>query len=285
MIVTDQPEELRHLLDEARHAGKRVGLHPTMGALHGGHRSNVRQMAAECDTAAVSIFVNPLQFGPSEDFDAYPRSLEADLAQAEEAGAHIVLVPSNRAMLGCDPVVSVHVGRLSEVLEGPRRPGHIDGVATVVTKLLSVAGPCWAYFGEKDFQQLVVVRRLVSELLLPAVVVGCPTVREPDGLALSRRNASLSDDERRAAPALYWSLLAGKRLVEEQSARGPEQVRAAMLAAAAREALLELDYAEVVGPETLRTPPAITGEVRLLAAGRVGRTRLIDNVVASPGEA
>ncbi|HTW07270.1 MAG TPA: pantoate--beta-alanine ligase [Acidimicrobiales bacterium] len=282
MIVTERPHELSAYLEKARHEGKRTGLHPTMGALHGGHRANIRQMATECDVAAVTIFVNPLQFGPGEDFAAYPRDLEQDLAQAEEAGADIVLAPGSE--FAGEPLTSVHVARLTEVLEGARRPGHFDGVATIVTKILAVAGPCYAYFGEKDYQQLVVVRRLVSDLSLPVVVVACPTVREPDGLALSSRNAYLSGPERAAAPSLYWSLLAGKRAIDERGERDAGRARAEMLAAAGRQPLVRLDYVEVVDPETLGAVSEVEAEVRLVIAGQVGPARLIDNIAANVQE-
>ncbi len=191
VILTTAPEELRAYMDDARRDGKQVGLHLTMGALHAGHRANIRRAAAECDAVAVTIFVNPLQFGPNEDFGAYPRDLGTDIAHAEDAGADIVLAPGTEAMYPEEPLVTVHVKRLGEILEGRHRPGHFDGVATVVAKFLALSGPCRAYFGEKDYQQLVVVRRLVTDLSLPVDVVPCPTVREPDGLAMSSRNAYL----------------------------------------------------------------------------------------------
>ncbi len=268
-------------MDQARQNGKRVGLHLTMGALHAGHRANIQRAAAECDVVAVTIFVNPLQFGPHEDFGAYPRDLAGDTAQAEEAGADIVLAPGTTAIYPEEPLVTVRVRQLADILEGRHRPGHFDGVATIVTKLLALSGPCRAYFGEKDYQQLVIVRRLVSDLSLPVEIVACPTVREPDGLALSSRNAYLGPAERVAARALYWSLLAGKRALEEEGTTRPSEVRAAMLEVAGREDLVELDYAEVVDPVTLEVPRALSGEARLLVAGRVGKARLIDNVGAS----
>ena len=284
MILAREPEELRSLLDEARRRGDTVGLHPTMGALHGGHEANIAKMAAECDTAAVTIFVNPLQFGPGEDFSSYPRDLEADLSRAERAGAGVVFAPPREAMYPEEPLVSVAVRKLADGLEGGRRPGHFDGVATVVTKLLALAGPCYAYFGEKDYQQLVIVRRLVKDLSLPAVVVACPTVRETDGLALSSRNAYLSPAERRSAPALYWALLAGKRAIDERGERGADAVREEMRDVLLREELVELDYAEVTDPGTLEALGKISGEVRLLVAARLGRARLIDNLAAGAGE-
>ena len=282
VIVVHEADDFRGLLDEARSKGKGVGFLPTMGALHGGHRSNIRKMAAECSFGAISIFVNPLQFGPGEDFQAYPRDLDGDLAQAEEAGADLVLVP--RAMFAEEPLATVRVKRLDDILEGRRRPGHFEGVATIVTKLLALAGPCFAYFGEKDFQQLVIVRKLVEDLSLPAAVVACPTVREPDGLALSSRNRYLTPEERRAAPVLYWSLLAGKRAIEEEGTTDAEGVRSAMLEVAARERLVRLDYVAVADPTTLEEVKAVDRAVRLLVAGWVGSARLIDNVAASSGE-
>ena len=281
MIVTENAAELRAFLDEARLDGKSVGLHPTMGSLHGGHSANIRKAAAECDVAAVGVFVNPLQFGPGEDFDAYPRDLGRDCSRAQEAGADIVFAPSTAAMFPEEPHVTVRVNRLADVLEGARRPGHFDGVATIVTKLLALAGPCHAYFGEKDYQQLVVVRHLVADLSLPVVVVACPTVREPDGLALSSRNRYLSVPERVAATVLYWSLLAGKRAVEERGVTDVAEVRAAMISVAQREELFEPDYVEVADPGTLSVPPAVGAEVRLLIAGRIGKARLIDNLAAN----
>jgi pantoate--beta-alanine ligase len=280
--VTEQPELLRTFLDDARSTGRRAGLVPTLGSLHGGHRSLIRRAASECDVVAVTIFVNPLQFGPSEDFASYPRDLSGDSAQAEEAGADIVLAPSLEAMFPEEPLTVVSVKRISQTLEGGYRPGHLEGVATIVTKLFAIAGPCAAYFGEKDYQQLQIVRRLAQDLSLPVLVVGCPTLREADGLALSSRNSYMTPAERAAAPVLYWSLLAGKRLVEEQGVTSPAEVTAVMRDVASREGRLRLDYAEVVDPGTLAVPEVITGEVRLLIAGRIGRTRLIDNVGATP---
>jgi pantoate--beta-alanine ligase len=285
VIITTEPQEWSAFLDRARQDGKQVGLHLTMGALHAGHRANIRRAAAECDVVAVTIFVNPLQFGPYEDFGAYPRDLAGDTAQAEEAGADIVLAPATAAMYPEEPLATVRVKHLSEILEGRHRPGHFDGVATIVTKFFALSGPCRAYFGEKDYQQLVVVRRLVSDLSMPVEVVACPIVREPDGLALSSRNAYLGPAERVAARALYWSLLAGKRAVEEEGTTKPGEIRAAMVEVARREEIFDLDYAEVVDPATLEVPPFVSGEARLLVAGRVGKARLIDNVAANAAEA
>jgi pantoate--beta-alanine ligase len=285
VIITAKPTEWSTFLDQARQDGKQVGLHLTMGALHAGHRANIQRAAAECDVVAVTIFVNPLQFAPHEDFGAYPRDLAGDTAWAEEAGADIVLAPGTTAMYPEEPLVTVRVRQLADILEGRHRPGHFDGVATIVTKFLALSGQCRAYFGEKDYQQLVIVRRLVCDLSLPVEVVACPTVREPDGLALSSRNAYLGPAERVAARALYWSLLAGKRALEEEGTTRPSEVRAAMLEVAGREDLFDLEYAEVVDPVTLEVPSALSGEARLLVAGRVGKARLIDNVGATAAAA
>ena len=280
MRVLDRGDQLRKELDAARAAGRAVGLVPTMGALHDGHASLIRRSAAECDLTAVTVFVNPLQFeqsefGPSEDFATYPRDLSADVGVAAAAGAGLLFAPPVEDMYpgwaraaqqsgrhGA-PAVSVAVAG-EDVLEGAARPGHFDGVATVVAKLFNLAGPCRAYFGEKDWQQLRVVRRLVADLSFPVEVVACPIVRDDDGLALSSRNVRLSAEERRAATVLYRALRAGvaARTAGEVDS---EPVRRIMVDTVASEPLVTLDYAEVL-PD------------RLLVAARVGSVRLIDNM-------
>jgi pantoate--beta-alanine ligase len=272
----------RKALDDVRASGRQVGLVPTMGALHAGHMSLVRKAAAECGAVAVTDYVNPLQFGPSEDLAAYPRDVERDCRMAEEAGAHYVFAPSPDEMWPHPPTTSVVVEGLTDVMEGASRPGHFEGVATIVAKLFSLTGPCWAYFGEKDFQQLAVIRRLTRDLSLPVEVIGCPTVRDPDGLALSSRNAYLTADERRVACNLYYALLAGKRAVEDDGIANPADVIAAMGERLATEERFQLDYAEVADPEELTRPKRISGEVRLFMAARLGRARLIDNLPATP---
>ncbi len=287
MEIVTRAARLRAVLHGARSLGRSVGLVPTMGALHAGHASLIERAAAECDLVVVSIFVNPLQFGEATDLDRYPRTLDTDLEGARAAGASVVFAPSVEEMWPGWPeprATSLVVGGVGSLWEGASRPGHFDGVATVVAKLFALAGPCRAYFGEKDYQQLVVVRHLVDDLSLPAVVVGCPTVREPDGLALSSRNAYLSATERSAATVLYHSLLAGKRAVEERGVSDVAEVRAAMTVVAQREELFDLDYAEVVDPGTLSVPPKVGAEVRLLIAGRTGKARLIDNLAANRQE-
>jgi pantoate--beta-alanine ligase len=268
-------------LDEERRAGRTVGLVPTMGALHAGHGSLVARAAAECDVVGVTIFVNPLQFAPSEDLDRYPRTLDADCVLAEAAGAAYVFAPTVAEMYGSDgtrTTVSVS-DEMTQVLEGRSRPTHFDGVTTVVAKLFAMAGRCRAYFGEKDFQQLAVVRRMAHDLSFPVEIVACETARAADGLALSSRNAFLSDDERRAAPALHRALRAGADAIGAGE-QDPAAVRQAMAEVVAAEPHFELDYAEVVDPATLATPAAVRPPVRLLVAARLrsGSARLIDNL-------
>ena len=279
MEVVTTKVALRARLDAERAAGRTVGLVPTMGALHEGHLSLVDAAAAECDVVALTIFVNPLQFAAGEDLDAYPRPLSRDLELAEGAGTTVAFTPSTDEMYPRPTATSVHVEGLTATMEGASRPTHFDGVTTVVTKLFNVAGPCQAYFGEKDFQQLAVVRRMATDLDQPVTVVGRPIVREADGLAMSSRNVYLSPEERAAAPVLHRALRAGAALVEAAE-RDPAEVAARMATVVGSEPLARLDYAEVVDPDTLARPPVLVAgsEVRLLVAAGLGATRLLDNL-------
>jgi pantoate--beta-alanine ligase len=262
-------------LDAERALGRRIGLVPTLGALHEGHASLIRQSAADDDVTCVTIFVNPLQFGPGEDLSAYPRTFEADLRVAAGAGASIVFAPPPEEMdMGVTRVV---VGGPGAVLEATTRPGHLEGVATVVTRLFALAGRSRAYFGEKDWQQLLVVRRLVADLSFPVEVVGCPTVREPDGLACSSRNVRLSADERAAATVLHRALT-GAVAAMEAGERDAAAVGRAMAETVAGESLVELDYATIVRAADLAPLVSLEGDVRAVVAAWVGKTRLIDNV-------
>ena len=272
----------RERLDACRSKGQQVGLVLTMGALHAGHMSLIRRAGGDCDIVAVTDYVNPLQFGPKEDLAGYPRDLERDCTLAAEAGAHLLFAPTPEELWPRPGRTTVAVAGLTQPMEGAARPGHFDGVTTIVAKLLSLSGASWAYFGEKDFQQLTVIRRLVEDLSLAVEVIGCPTVREPDGLALSSRNAYLSPEERAVAPQIYYSLLAGKRAIEDDGVADPAQVIKVMTETLARHAAFDLDYAEVADPENLTRPGPITSEVRLCMAARLGRARLIDNVAANP---
>jgi pantoate--beta-alanine ligase len=280
--VITRPAAWWEVLDAHRSAGRRVGLVPTMGALHAGHMSLIRRAAGDCDVVAVTDYVNPLQFGPTEDLGAYPRSLDRDVELAREAGASVVFAPSTEDLWPEERVTTVHVDGLTDRLEGERRPGHFDGVTTIVAKLFNLTGPCWAYFGEKDFQQLAIVRRMVSDLNMPVEIIGCPTVRTSDGLAMSSRNAYLTAEQLGVAPNLYFALLAGKRAVEDDAVTDPAKVTTIMAESLGRHPQFTLDYAAVADPEDLSEPATIRSEVRLLIAAHLGRARLIDNVAANP---
>ena len=270
--------EVRRRVAEARGRGSRVGLVPTMGALHEGHASLIRAARSEAGFVVVSLFVNPTQFGPGEDFSQYPRPLEADLAVCRREGADLVFAPAAGEMYPEGFATTVRVAGLGETMCGRFRPGHFDGVATVVAKLLAIVQPDVAYFGEKDAQQLAVVRRMVEDLNLPVEVRGCPLVREPDGLAMSSRNAYLSADERRKALALSAALAEARdaiRAGERNGARLAERVRERIRAAPG----VELEYVAVVDPDTLADLDRICSACLVAVAAKVGATRLIDNVI------
>ncbi len=275
--LVERVYELRDAVEAVRAQGGSVGLVPTMGYLHEGHQSLVTRSAAENDLTVVSIFVNPLQFAEGEDYGTYPRDLERDREMCAAAGAGLVFAPSADEMYPQAPITSVTVKGLSAVLEGRVRPTHFDGVATVVAKLFAMLGPGRAYFGEKDYQQLAIIRRLTTDLSLPVEVVGCPTFREPDGLAMSSRNVYLTAEERPAATVLWRSLQAGRDAVV-QGSRCPDEVEAVLAAVLAAEPKASPDYAAVVDAATLDRPDVLDGELRLLVAARVGRARLIDNL-------
>ena len=272
--------EFSEALDAERRAGRTVGLVPTMGALHAGHGSLITRAAGENDVVAVTVFVNPLQFGAGEDLDKYPRTLDADCILADEAGASVVLAPTVQEMYGDGSLTKVSVaGSMTEVLEGASRPGHFDGVATVVAKLFAMTGRCRAYIGEKDFQQLAVVRRMAADLSFPVEIVPCETVRDPDGLALSSRNAFLGGEEREAAPILHQALESGAALIQAGE-RDPRVVREHIAALVAASPFFVIDYTAAVDPGTLVEPERLEGDVRLLIAARLrsGAARLIDNL-------
>ncbi len=277
MEVFDTRAGFAAALDAVRTAGRTVGLVPTMGYLHEGHRSLVARSVAERDVTAVTIFVNPLQFGEGEDLAAYPRDLERDLRICAETGADVVLAPSVEEMYPEPMLTTITVDELSGSMEGASRPTHFAGVATVVGKLFNLAGWCHAYFGEKDYQQLAIIRRMARDLSFPVEVVGCPIVRDADGLALSSRNVYLTPEERVAAPVLHRSLQAGAAavLAGESDAGAVRRLMAEVITA---EPLAELDYAEVVEADSLRRVDRPRGELRLLVAARFGRPRLLDNV-------
>jgi len=288
MRVVRSVRELQQLAGAERAGGRRVALVPTMGALHAGHLALVAEARRRADTVVVSIFVNPTQFGPGEDFAAYPRPFEDDLARCREAGVDVVFAPPVEELYPAGAETHVEVERLARPLCGASRPGHFRGVATVVTKLLNAARPDVAVFGEKDYQQLALIRRLARDLLLGVEIVGVPTLREADGLALSSRNAFLGPETRPQAVVLRRALLAA-----EAAVAAGERDTAALLALVRRELdkapLAELDYAELRDPDTLEpAPPRLAGPALLALAVRFPApsgprgVRLIDNTVLRP---
>ncbi len=273
---------LRTYLRGLRAEGKTVGFVPTMGALHAGHLTLIRRAKSDCDVTVISVFVNPTQFGPHEDFAAYPRNLGRDQKLASDEGVDALFAPSVEELYPAGFQTSVEVAELSAVLEGARRPGHFRGVATVVTKLFNIVKPDRAYFGQKDYQQLLLIERLVRDLNIPTTIVPVPTVREPDGLAMSSRNAYLSPEERRAATVLYRALQRAEELVKA-GATDPVQVQAELEALIASEPLAQSDYVALVHPDTLQPVTTLADAVTLVAlAVRIGKVRLIDNALIAP---
>ncbi len=261
-----------------RRRGETIGFVPTMGALHEGHASLIRAARRECDQVVVSIFVNPLQFGPREDYARYPRTFKEDLKLAEGAGASLVFAPQAAEMYPTGFRTHVAVEGLSEVFEGKIRPGHFRGVTTVVLKLFSIIQPTVAWFGQKDYQQAVLIQRMVDDLGLPVTVRVLPTVREPDGLARSSRNRYLTPPQRRQAPALYQALQEARTLIQ-QGERRAARLTAAMKRVIAKQPSLRVEYLAVVDAATLEPLATLRGSVALLVAARLGTTRLIDNLL------
>ncbi len=276
MIVADDLDTLRHARTEAT---GRVAFVPTMGALHEGHRALLRRARELGDAVFASIFVNPRQFGPGEDLDRYPRTLEADLEICRAEAVDVVFVPTTALMYPREPEVTVSSGTMGTIVEGATRPGHFDGMLTVVLKLFHLVAPDIALFGEKDAQQLAMIRRMVADLNLPIEIVGVPTVREPDGLALSSRNRYLSAADRTVALALSRALRAGA------AAADPAEVVRRARAVLDAEEKLDLDYVVLVDPATFaEVGPDFAGTAVLAVAGRVGATHLIDNTPVHLGD-
>ena len=267
--------ELEEALDQLRVTGDPLSLVPTMGALHGGHVSLLRA-ARSTGAVALSIFVNPLQFGPREDYRAYPRNEERDLERAEAEDVDLVFAPSVDDMMGSHPATTISVGRLAAVVEGEARPGHFDGVATIVATLFNLVQPDKAFFGQKDAQQVAVIRKMIADLAFHVELVVCPTVREPDGLAKSSRNAYLSEEDRARASVLWEALRAGREALS--NGKDLEGVEEVMTEAFRSSPGVEPGYARAVNPDTFeRSAPG--GPVLLVVAATVGGTRLIDNLV------
>lgn len=273
--ITPTLEACQQAIYEAASAGRRIALVPTMGALHAGHASLVHEAKKHADCVVMSIFVNPTQFGPNEDFTKYPRTLEADKIAAQAAGVNILYTPDVDDMYpnGCETIITA--GNLGGVLCGKSRPGHFNGVATVVTKLFNRVMPHVAVFGEKDYQQLCVIRQTVEDLDLPTEIIGVPTLREPDGLAMSSRNRYLSAEERSSAAKLYETLrLLSQRLLAGQEVAQTLKDGLMLL----KYAGFEMEYLELCDADNLQPLAAMQQPARLLAAGKLGTTRLIDNI-------
>ena len=282
MQIFDTVSGLRTFLAAHRAAGRQIGLVPTMGYLHAGHLSLVQAARRECDVVVMSIFVNPKQFGPQEDFATYPRDMEGDLRQAREAGVDTVFAPSVEEMYPPGFLTEVVVHELTAPLCGAARPGHFNGVTTVVAKLFNIVGPDRAYFGQKDYQQVTVLRKMATDLCMPLEVITCPTIRDPDGLALSSRNAYLNPAERQAALVLSRVL----HLAEERLTQGERQgtrLTALLRDCIAKESLVRIDYVAVCDPDTLQEVEQLSGNVLVALAVYIGKTRLIDNALFRVG--
>ncbi|SMB99986.1 pantothenate synthetase [Thermanaeromonas toyohensis ToBE] len=270
--------QVRQWVKAQRQQGKSIGLVPTMGYLHEGHLTLVRRAKDLCDAVIMSIFVNPTQFGPQEDYERYPRDLERDLRLAQEVGVDAVFAPEVEEMYPPGYATYVEVEGLTEVLCGASRPGHFRGVATIVTKLFNIVQPDKAFFGLKDYQQAMVIKRMVQDLNIPVEIVTVPTVREEDGLALSSRNKYLTPEERRQALSLYRALKLGEGLIR-QGERQASKVREAMAKEILSQPLARIDYVSINDAETLNPLEEISGKVLLAVAVWIGSTRLIDNLV------
>ena len=277
MKLITQIDEMHEFVDACRIKKETVGLVPTMGFLHRGHISLMERAIRENDKTIVTIFVNPLQFAEGEDLSSYPRDLEQDTSQCEATGVDLLFTPSPEEMYSQPILTSVQIDQLMNSIEGASRPTHFSGVATVVAKLFNIVGPCNAYFGEKDWQQLQVISTMVRDLSFRVKVLGCPTVRQSDGLALSSRNAYLSLEERKAATALSRSLQSASENVQagESSAA---VIKSKIVSEITDEALVTLDYVEIVQGSSLITIDQISKGARILIAAKVGKARLIDNV-------
>ena len=279
MKVVEDIDAARRLVGRAKAAGKVVGFVPTLGGMHEGHFSLIRAANEACDFVVVSIFVNPTQFGPNEDLAGYPRTAEADLAACRKLAVDVVFMPSAETMYGSGSLTEITVKQLGETLCGASRPWHFGGVCTVVAKLFNIVQPDKAFFGAKDFQQAAIIRRMARDLNFPIEIVVCPTVREPDGLATSTRNAYLTAEQRRQAAELYRSLRMAERMIARSRPPADEVLDAIRghLSANAPDGLV--DYVRIVDPATLRDVESTSGRVLVAAAVKLGRARLIDNIV------
>ncbi len=277
MRVVKTVDEIRSIVKDWKRSGMTVGLVPTMGYLHEGHKSLIMRAASECDRVVVSDFVNPTQFAPNEDFESYPRDIDADAALCEDAGAHIIFNPEPEEMY-IDPLCFVDMDKITKVLCGKTRPIHFKGVCTVVSKLFNIVTPDKAYFGEKDAQQLCVIKKMVRDLNFDIEIVGCPIIREEDGLAKSSRNTYLIADERKAALCLSRSLKLGRKMIDDGETNA-EKVLDAIKAEICKEPLAKIDYVEMVDLNSLESIAEIKAPLLTAMAVYIGKTRLIDNFI------
>ncbi|HDP69724.1 MAG TPA: pantoate--beta-alanine ligase [Actinobacteria bacterium] len=278
MKIITTIKEIREALKKERKKSKTIGFIPTMGCLHEGHLALMRRARKDCDVVVVSIFVNPTQFGPSEDFEAYPRDLKKDAEMAEEVGVDYIFAPAIKEMYPRECLTYVNIGKITEVLCGAHRPSHFRGVATVVSKLFNIVQPNFAYFGEKDYQQLMVIKRMAEDLNLDIRIVGILTVREEDGLAMSSRNKYLNPKERKAALVLSKSLKLAERMVKNGE-KNLKTVKEAMTKLIEKEPLVDLEYLAICDSISLKDLLEIKGKVLVALAAKVGKTRLIDNII------
>jgi len=283
MKIAKTIKSVRKLVKIARNAGKTIGFVPTMGALHIGHISLIEAAKKRCEFAVVSIFVNPTQFGAGEDFEKYPRPLAADLKICRKAGVDVVFAPTAKEMYGDENLTWVNVEKLTGPLCGQSRPGHFCGVATVCAKLFNIVLPDIAFFGQKDAQQAVVIKRMAADLNMPLKIVVCPTVRQPDGLAVSSRNQYLTPVQKKDATLLYKSLQKFRAMVEAGVRNVPE-ITAQMRKILNSSPLIEIEYISIVDAETLEAIDRISGRVLVALAVRIGSTRLIDNILLDVGK-
>jgi len=282
MKVARTIESVRRLVKAARIAGRKIGFVPTMGALHIGHISLIEAAKKNCDFVVVSIFVNPTQFGPNEDFTKYPRPIEADLNICRKAGVNLVFVPTPKAMYPGENLTWVNVEKISEPLCGKFRPGHFRGVATVCAKLFNIVLPDVAYFGQKDAQQAIVIKRMVADLNMPLKIVICPTVREKTGLAMSSRNQYLTPQQKKDAAYIYKSLQKCRQMIK-QGGRDTKKIIAEMRKVLKQIPSVEIQYVSIVDAETLQNIDKVADKILVAVAVKVGSTRLIDNILTEAG--
>lgn len=278
MTVLDRISDLKELVKSQKKAGKSIGFVPTMGYLHDGHVSLVKMSACNNDFTIVSIYVNPTQFGPNEDYSRYPRDMAGDIKKASEAGADVVFMPSDAEMYPDGYNTFIEVYGITDKLCGKSRPGHFRGVCTIVLKLFNIVEPERAYFGQKDAQQVAVVKKMAKDLNMETEIVTCPIIREKDGLAMSSRNVYLNAEERKAAPVLYDTLMDAEALVKNGE-RDCEKLREYIIGKIMREKLAVIDYVEILDAVTLKYERKLEGSVLVALAVKFGRTRLIDNIV------